>query len=1551
MRRISVLSKLISLLLVFATVVSFLPLNIIALESGSEVTETQKQEPELAPTETVAHEDCVSVIYNGAVHRTVSLPEDGKETLSIFTVGEKPTNISWQIRTPDADRWVNIYGESGENLAVTYSLIGSMLNEKGSAFIRVQIKHADAVCVSDPVEIKLVHNIAEDDSTHENAGIYALRAPMMMAAAEEGEFEIYNIVINYIFDNGALAFEPYGASVAKNSDFSKEVESPTVVGYNPVMRVGEEYVDASVVFLNYTNITSNITVNVIYEPAIVDYQVHHHLQDLYDDGYSVTPDIITYGKGLTGSIVPKGVELGEDELPGFKPLAYECLEIAADGSTVIEIRYERNYYLIDFDMDGGYGVEPLYIRYESEVGANVPIRHGYIFERWELVSFGGEEPSVEEASKYDINSSIIITPNANLVYRAVWTTQLVNYTMVFWHENADDNKFSFWGSLDNLKAMSGAYVNGADRVSEVSYITDESNFTYMDALTDKNVLVEGDGSTIVNVYYARNRYSITFKAAGLCTIPENHTHTDACYLLLCDNEHVHTDECIPSLDCETPIHSAHTDACIVCGLTVHAHSSACCNKTEHTHTTSCFNNVGTASNTPAGAPTNVENGYIFAVESSSWWNTTYTYYIHINGVWYRYNGRNASSGDVVNSKCNTKEEHTHGEGNCPCTLEEHSHIDSCYKDVLHEHADHCYSYSCNANSHTHIDGCYVLNCATVTNHTHSSNCKKSSSSNTVKTVMRKYEENLESIWPVVDDNGKSYNNGERWSPSGSSTYSQVLVYIANMPGESFTLTMSEGQNKTYEMNYYLEVLEGEEYDKVYNNKKFKLYTTVKAKYNHITEAEDFFNINGFYKFASDPAFSSGQISMTNGGTVNFYYGRIIDHYLKFRSNGEIINERTVHEIPYGALLKNYNFVPDYPLTLEPNAYFFDGWYTTPDHFAGTEVDWNTITMDEGDITLYAKWSPMLHSVSVYLDSTLQQQIGSTQLVSHGNFASAPTETVKKGDYIFQGWFYTKDGEEKAFVFTGIPIVNDLKVYAKWSSHVTVNYKINYVLYNSDPNAEKTVIADATVGSGIAGNNKTFYAKAGSELYSGYEVGYYPLTSSHTVTMSAEDINHEFTFEYVYVESMPYKVLYLGENGEQLLAPKIVSDNTLSVVTETFVKLNKKMPDAYQKRLVLSADGKDTDGDGVYDSNVIVFNYKSDEEHAYYKVVHYIENLHGSGYREYRSEDVVGVIGNTYSITPITLTGFSYNPYMTLVNGELYPTTAGAVSATLTSDGLLIELYYNRVQYEYTVRYLEINTNKVLYTEKKSAGIFGEQIIEYAPGLTNIGYKPAGESVVYINLSANESLNVITFYYVECTYSIKYQIVGSPEGASLTQSSEPPLKAVTGVPTGSTPVLNPGYHFEGWFLNAACTHPVPESWVDENGHITPKSDGIWLSDHTYYAKVEPDFTTLTVKTLGVADVDTGEMFIFRIKGISEKTGEVDLNVTVVGNSTVTVTHLPAGEYLVTELVGWAYRYTPDAEYKTIVISYSSVGDNLVTFSHLRTNVNWLDGNDNKYNIYQ
>ena len=100
--------------------------------------------------------------------------------------------------------------------------------------------------------------------------------------------------------------------------------------------------------------------------------------------------------------------------------------------------------------------------------------------------------------------------------------------MVFWKENADDNGYSYWGYLDGLTAMSGSYVDGQDYIFRVAGIEDEGYFTFNEARTDKHVLVEGDGSTVVNVYYARNYYTLTFRAPGLCTIQPGHVHGDEC---------------------------------------------------------------------------------------------------------------------------------------------------------------------------------------------------------------------------------------------------------------------------------------------------------------------------------------------------------------------------------------------------------------------------------------------------------------------------------------------------------------------------------------------------------------------------------------------------------------------------------------------------------------------------------------------------------------------------------------------------------------------------------------------------------------------------------------------------------------------------------------------------------------------------------------------------------------------------------------------------------------------------------------------------------------
>lgn len=1474
----------------------------------------------------------------------IMLQDDAKLRLEACYVDEA-TAFQWQIRDPySQDRWVDIADGYSRYLWVTHALVGSMLAADQTAHLRCRVKTAAEEVFTDPVKVTVSWKVEEDPS--ENQPFAQPQAAMFSARNAQTEYTTYSIVINYLFDDNTIAFEPYGATVAAGSPFkpAEPIKSPEIVGYAPFRRVGDEYVDASYIDFDLESVNENITINVVYEPTLVNYSVHHHLQNVLDDDYSVHYDLITYGQALTGSIVGDGLALSEEALPGFRALAYEHLEVAADGSTVIEIRYDRNYYLVDFDMGGGYGTEPVYTRYGATVGAKDPIRHGYVFDGWELVSYNGQPPTNEQKAQHDLQSGgTVEVPAANLRYKARWITQETTYTMVFWCENAHDNGYTYWGYLDNLPAMSGSYVSGQDYISRVSGIDDEQYFTFNESKTDKNMIVEGDGSTVVNVYYTRNYYSITFKAPGKCTITPNHTHTEACYDTICGAGHIHTEACVPQLTCSVAEHAAHTDECLSCTIAEHIHGSAGCECTaqEHTHSVACWENIGSVQSSLSGAPSKPEDGYIYR---SGYFN----YYIYIAGVWYRYNSWGVSNGDLVDPSCG-KTAHVHGT-DCACSQTPHTHSEDCYRDELHIHGEDCYQYSCGTEVHVHTDACHRRICAIPENHSHSGNCNSSSKTNTVKTVYAKYRQSLKDLWPVTDGNGKTYNSGERWSPSGTDLYDYVLVYIDEMPGDDFTLTVDTADYSTYTMNYYQQVLPGDSYDVTYDGINYKQYSQIKANYGKVTKAEDFFNLRGFYQYASSPTFNGDSITINGSNkTVDFYYNRIVDHEITFNNNGTVLTDKTVYGLPYGAPVADCNFDPPYPNNLEPNAYTFAGWYTSPGCFDGTEADWANMTMPEGDLLLYAKWVPVTHTVRVFQDKDKTQQLGTDQTVDHGAFAAAPTGDISNGNYVFLGWFYEEEvnGQivEKAFVFNGIPILDDMDIYARWGSHFSVDYTIYYKLLSTGEQ-----IAEPTVGSAIVGHNKTFLAKTGNDLYEGYRTGFYPQTSSHTITMSA-DGNHEFTFYYEFVESMPYKVQYIdADTNQPIFEEKRVMDNSLSVVTETFVRADKMMPDAYQKRLVLSADSDDADGDGIFDANVITFYYHYDETHAYYRVVHYIQNITGDGYREFRSEDTVGLIGSDYTVNSLALTGFAYNGEKTTINGVATPSSGTCVTTTLTADGALIEFYYDRLNYHYLVRFLDSRTGNDLADPKIGSAAFGMQVIAYAEDFEAMGYTLVSEMAKTHTISANEEMNVIVFYYQEMNIALKYQIVGPDGCGRLSQESEN-ITAITGSPNGSSPFANQGFVFLGWYTDPDCRNAVSADWVDaESGLLIPqKSGNVWTAT-TYYAKFVALETDLTITTGSTASIDADQVFIFHIQGKpGTDTAQIDLTVTVVGNGSVTITKLPTGQYTVTELTDWSWRYENATAQRELNLTYQDGGTQII-YDNSRENGKWLDGNavqDNQF----
>lgn len=799
---------------------------------------------------------------------------------------------------------------------------------------------------------------------------------------------------------------------------------------------------------------------------------------------------------------------------------------------------------------------------------------------------------------------------------------------------------------------------------------------------------------------------------------------------------------------------------------------------------------------------------------------------------------------------------------------------------------------------------------------------------TVKTITAKYGADIHSNFPIKEGNDTIW-----WNVPDNSQYFKPgtqLGSIDTMPGESITFTRASADSGAV-LWYYIETLNGESGEYTHDGKNFKLYKKIDIEQNGwLTYTEEFHDITGFTQYWSDPAFNKmEQGGKTSGVNSNNYlcYTRNSYNLTFFNYNAKV--EGKGGSVQYEAPLKSYNFEPSYPAELEPNAYVFAGWYTTVDCLEGTEVKFDTMTMPASDVILYAKWTTATHTVKTFLTEDVvnkENPLNTWENVPHNTTVTAPEEP-ERGAYKFVGWFYrTENGDEKAFDFQ-MPVHRDLDLYAAWSSDSLMPYTIKYAVRNKDDTL--TYIADDTVGSALAGTTKTFDAKTGTQLKEGYQAGYFPETGSHSVTFNIEGGN-DYTFIYVPKPEVEYTVKYLEKGtGNQLAEPKTVTTRD-AVVTETFKQITGYAPDAYQKQLVLAAEG-----------NEIIFWYIKDDAHAPVQTIHWVQNIKGEKYAEYqKSTNLNGVIGNTYSETPLTITGFTYNGTKSNSNGKL------------TEAGLVLNLYYDRIEYPYEFRFLEQGTDKKLADSVKGNARYQAQVTQTAKAIPGYTLVSAENQAINIAIEDGNTAvkNVKTFYYEEQTVEIKY-VVSGPEGCgTLDNYQESQLKVTTGTVKGAVPTAAEGFKFVGWYTDEACTQPVIATWV-LNNKITPEktkdlgNDVKGYEAATYYAKFEADVANLTITKTGCEDIDAGQSFIFTVtgpEGFSKK-------IVIQGNGTVVLTGLKIGDYTVTEDTAWSWRYTPrDGAVRTIPLQPGKT--NSVTYVNDRTNNKWLDGNAYYKNVF-
>ena len=348
------------------------------------------------------------------------------------------------------------------------------------------------------------------------------------------------VLVNFVTDEGLILQPSYSEELTAESGYEFFYEIPSFPGYAPALEGTALFTLSEEGLLTAdlgAQAEDNFEVTVVYTPNAIEYTVVHKFPNLTDGGYVEETQIMNgrYGEMTQAEPVEK---------EGFTPGEITQIPLTGEGLFTVEIEYQRNQYVLTYDTQGGSYVAPQYGKYEEELTVYSmtqgtteltctkeehthtdrcyslffltcgkeehthsdgcytttpgtwdpqPTRQGYVFAGWY-----SDEACTQEAS-----ATLTLTQDTK-VY-AKWTPANVSYTIAYFAENADDDKYSYVGSVA-MTAETGTTVEATAGSQKPSGF-DTQHFTFYEG---SSATVAPDGSTVVNAYYSRKYYTLTF---------------------------------------------------------------------------------------------------------------------------------------------------------------------------------------------------------------------------------------------------------------------------------------------------------------------------------------------------------------------------------------------------------------------------------------------------------------------------------------------------------------------------------------------------------------------------------------------------------------------------------------------------------------------------------------------------------------------------------------------------------------------------------------------------------------------------------------------------------------------------------------------------------------------------------------------------------------------------------------------------------------------------------------------------------------------------------
>lgn len=1505
---------------------------------------------------------------DGLIRGEVGLTIDGKTVTSLsIAEGEKTyvfTELSdkldgnptyrWELLIDrESNRWATVQDYVYPYAPISAALIANAGQENGAATLRCIAALDGKNYVSGELDISVDPSLPEPElpliPTVQSGSLTPLGAGNDVAPVAEGE-DAFQITVNYVYarlnEDGIHenAHPPYTVSLGQGETFSGNVDSPFIIGYTACVLVeddtgsisfdGKTYNEQPTwVFTNVdANDTENQKVTIYYVPQKTNFIVEHYYQNLKDDGYSLAGMDVIKTKYTDEAV---GDELAKDNAYGYTPLFYDATTtVSGNGNTVIEIYYDRVYYLVDFELNGGYGLMPYYVRYDTQVMLTTPTKPGYSFVNpWQL----DRVYTVDESTKAETdlvidddlsaayknkNANATITVQHNLEYTANWKEGSTSYTIAYWLEDPnyrdgidpENQKYKIWGTRNITGAKAGDVVDGP-RAGDVptawttytGVVKSEGNRTrqinelnYLDFVSsDQDVEVKGDGSTVVNVYYDRKEYTLKFYYARSTGTGRNikwyvagQTDANTSFVKTSNNDEI---KCLDNNN-------------------------------------GSFGQVDSEPTLKAGVA--AEKGYTLGQDTGS--NGTY-YYLSFKAKY----GADISDQypcDIFNSVERTSNQYSNGWSD---------------KTVLMSAWSGEYNVM-----FSRVDG--------------------------NKTMKGKYQ--------ILDYRMLWDPSASGWNTTYNDNTVAYLAFWENAINQNWNVP------ELYRYKIWVQVLDGQDignkptYTQTFNEETVTYYLydaydtcdnstvgeqtqpTMKGftpsgstSRNNIENTYNF-NVNSW---TNQPDLTRDEISEIRALMVGQYKEAFIVNYFYTRDTAQLSFSNTyttpeVFEIPYQQSIAGYaTKVPAYPTSVEKGAMVFEGdldndgigdgtgWYI--DENCTIEFSFN-INMDTDNIQLFSKWLPTEHTVKVYRQ---ESEIGSTEsgkllLDKTVEFGTQIQEdelaayTKPNENYIFGGWYYVdENGEENRYDFNTMAVKHAYVIYAKWIKNVPIPYTVKYVTM---VDGQKVEIAPQESGVALEGVMKTFTAKAGAELDESYREWYFPHDRYITFTMSANEeqnvaefvyeattkvtytISHVFKDEkfrtYFNTDTFTYNTEFTITKGPQQKFEAFIQERFNDLVNENNIKAAAKKqnnslsssqqtevwnivkgltPDYYQQELHLVIDSSD---------NVMTFNWADAGHTTMYQVIHYVQNKDLNSYSVFSTEGYIvpDEPGKEYSANWLTnMYGYDRNATKSKISGNL-PTGTGF-------DGLILELYYDRTHYTYTVHHYLVGTTQkladdVVYNDTNGhpKAYFEQEISIASVGQTIKGYVLYNGDVTRTIGADNYE---ITCYYSPLKVNFRYQ-EAIPGRGTLSRTTDyigevgvlPDAEQASCIATPKA-----GYVFMGWFMDQAGTQSIPATIATVDGMtVTPLTPTSEMANKTviFYALFAP--TTLTITN----SVDAGtaipewvtenQGFIYKIEGKPDTATEgISLTVAVPVGKTQTVLGLPLGEYNITLEGDWSWRY--------------------------------------------